>query len=108
MTRQEIFKKAHQLTKQTVQTGDNYAATFALCLKAVYKAMTYQAPKKIRYTHDGYTREHELLASTVAEEIARLQQENAELQASIDAGKPARRRLPTILCNQSIIAALQS
>jgi hypothetical protein len=108
MTKSELFTKAHALTRATVQTGDSYAATFGLCLKAVYRAMTYQAPKKIKYVHDGYTREHELLAATVAEEIARLQQENAELQASIDAGKPARRRLPTILCNQSIIAALQS
>ena len=108
MTKSELFTKAHALTRQTIQSGDDYRATFSLCLSAVYRAMTYQAPKKIQYIHDGCAREHELLVDTVAEEIARLQQENTELQASIDAGKPARRRLPTILCNQSIIAALQS
>lgn len=36
MTRQEIFKKAHRWTKLTIQAGDSYAATFALCLKALY------------------------------------------------------------------------
>lgn len=29
------FSKAHQLTKQVIQAGDNYAATFALCLKHI-------------------------------------------------------------------------
>lgn len=36
MTKQEIFTKAHTLTRATIQAGDSYAATFALCLKAVY------------------------------------------------------------------------
>ena len=30
------FAKAHAMTKQVIQAGDNYAATFALCLKQVY------------------------------------------------------------------------
>lgn len=35
MTKSEIFKQAHALTKSVIQAGDNYHATFALCLKAV-------------------------------------------------------------------------
>ncbi len=36
MTKSDLFKKAHALAKVTVKDGDNYQATFALCLKAVY------------------------------------------------------------------------
>ena len=36
MTKSELFKKAHALTKATIKAGDNYLATFALCLKAIY------------------------------------------------------------------------
>lgn len=30
------FAQAHKMTKEIIQAGDNYAATFALCLKRVY------------------------------------------------------------------------
>ena len=33
MNTSTIFKKAHALTKATVQAGDSYSATFAICLK---------------------------------------------------------------------------
>ena len=36
MNKSQLFKQAHALTKATVKAGDNYSATFALCLKAVY------------------------------------------------------------------------
>lgn len=36
MTNSQIFKQAHALAKSVIKTGDNYQATFALCLKAVY------------------------------------------------------------------------
>lgn len=36
MTNSQIFKQAHALAKATIKAGDNYQATFALCLKAVY------------------------------------------------------------------------
>ena len=36
MTKSQLFTKAHALTRQTVQTGDSYAATFAICLRIVY------------------------------------------------------------------------
>lgn len=31
------FAQAHKLTKEIIQPGDNYAATFALCLKHIAK-----------------------------------------------------------------------
>ena len=31
-----IFKKAHELTKNIIKKGDNYRATFRLCLSFVY------------------------------------------------------------------------
>lgn len=31
-----IFKKAHELTKKIIKAGDNYKATFRLCLTFVY------------------------------------------------------------------------
>ena len=31
-----IFKKAHKLTKEIIRKGDNYRATFKLCLSFVY------------------------------------------------------------------------
>ena len=36
MNTSTIFKKAHALTKATIQTGDSYSATFAICLKVIY------------------------------------------------------------------------
>lgn len=35
MTKSALFKQAHALAKATIKAGDNYQATFALCLKAV-------------------------------------------------------------------------
>lgn len=36
MNTSTIFKAAHALTKEAIQTGDSYSATFAICLKAIY------------------------------------------------------------------------
>lgn len=36
MTKQEIFKAAHAMTRATIQAGDSYAVTFAAALRAVY------------------------------------------------------------------------
>ena len=38
MTKSELFKAAHKLAKATIQAGDNYSATFAICLKLIIKA----------------------------------------------------------------------
>lgn len=35
MQQMNNFAKAHKLTKEVIQAGDNYAATFALCLKHI-------------------------------------------------------------------------
>ena len=34
-----IFKKAHELTKKIIKAGDNYKATFRLCLTFVYSQL---------------------------------------------------------------------
>lgn len=36
LSKSEIFKYAHQLTKQTMKVGDDYRATFAICLRTLY------------------------------------------------------------------------
>lgn len=38
MNKSNLFKKAHALTKATIKYGDNYAATFAICLKLIIAA----------------------------------------------------------------------
>lgn len=43
MNTSNIFKKAHALTKATIQTGDSYSATFAICLKVVYAESNQKA-----------------------------------------------------------------
>ena len=40
MTKSQLFKKAHALAKPTIKPGDNYLATFSLCLKAIYAEAT--------------------------------------------------------------------
>ncbi len=35
MNKSHLFQAAHNLTKKVIQTGDNYRATFALCLKDI-------------------------------------------------------------------------
>lgn len=36
MTKSEIFKAAHKLTKEIIKATDNYSATFGLCLTFIY------------------------------------------------------------------------
>lgn len=47
MTSSQLFKQAHAMTKQVIQTGDNYAATFGLCLKAIKAEQALQAVKTV-------------------------------------------------------------
>ena len=35
MNKSKLFKKAHNLTKKVIQTGDNYRVTFGACLKMI-------------------------------------------------------------------------
>lgn len=35
MTNSQLFKLAHAMTKQVIQTGDNYQVTFGQCLKVI-------------------------------------------------------------------------
>ena len=38
MNKSNLFKQAHALTKATIKAGDNYSATFAICLKLIIAA----------------------------------------------------------------------
>ena len=42
-----LFKQAHAMTRVTIQAGDDYRATFGLCLKAIKQDSAKQANKKI-------------------------------------------------------------
>lgn len=42
-----LFKQAHAMTRATIQAGDDYRATFGLCLKAIKQDSAKQADKKI-------------------------------------------------------------
>ena len=39
VTQKEIFKVAHEITRDTVRKGDSYSATFAAVLKEIYIAI---------------------------------------------------------------------
>jgi hypothetical protein len=51
------FAQAHKMTKEIIQAGDNYAATFALCLKHInQKAKTMQIkPEALQFIKTAIT-----------------------------------------------------
>lgn len=52
MNTSNIFKKAHELTKSAIQSGDSYQVTFSLALKMVYSKMS----KSLLVGHRPYQR----------------------------------------------------
>lgn len=42
-----VFKKAHEITKQIIKKGDSYKATFALALKFVYSQIKKEMNKLV-------------------------------------------------------------
>lgn len=64
MDTKTLFKQAHALTRATIQAGDDYRATFGLCLRAitndhrsrlashslntVYEAIGYESPLRAK------------------------------------------------------------
>lgn len=107
MTKSQIFTKAHALARQTVQPGDSYQATFAICLRIIYQEQAMNQVKIVSYRYNDNNYTHEFVGN-IDDAIAALENENAELQASIAAGKPARRRQPTIDHNTALIAVLRN
>lgn len=60
-----IFKKAHELTKKIIKTGDSYRATFKLCLSFVYSQLKKGVNKMISYvTSKGSKVSVELIEGT--------------------------------------------
>lgn len=47
MTKSELFKKAHQLTKAVIQAGDDYRITFGLAIKAILSETTKSIQEKL-------------------------------------------------------------
>lgn len=47
--KRNIFKKAHELTKKIIRKGDNYRATFRLCLSFVYSQVKGGVKDMIEY-----------------------------------------------------------
>ncbi|MCB1716803.1 MAG: hypothetical protein KDK05_16890 [Candidatus Competibacteraceae bacterium] len=43
ISKSELFKSAHRITRRTIQAGDDYRATFALCLKEAYRVWRERA-----------------------------------------------------------------
>lgn len=48
------FSKAHQLTKQVIQAGDNYAATFSLCLKHIIQTAKENAMNYVQHVIETF------------------------------------------------------
>lgn len=75
MTKSDIFKKAHALARATIKAGDNYQATFALCLKAIIadsktgvaKPAFVGTDKQVKWANDSYNRNFAIFADTIAE-----------------------------------------
>lgn len=49
MTNSQLFKQAHAMTKQVIKTGDNYQATFSLCLKAIKADIKQAAVNNVNF-----------------------------------------------------------
>ena len=61
MTKSQLFKAAHKLTKTIIQTGDSYSATFGLCLKHVItesKKAVKVAAKKVKSLYAFVTEDY--------------------------------------------------
>lgn len=54
MTNSQLFKQAHAMTKQVIQTGDNYAATFAACLKFIKNSNSKLVAITLEMTNKGF------------------------------------------------------
>lgn len=83
----EIFKKAHALAKATIKAGDNYQATFALCLKVVYADNQFTgSAKQIAWAKDIYAVKVKQIDQVIADVKARVAGVtlDAEEQAYID------------------------
>lgn len=61
-----IFKKAHELTKTIIKKGDNYRATFRLCLSFVYSQIKNGGNKMEYKTTNGASVKVELEGSKIS------------------------------------------
>ena len=78
MTNSQLFKQAHAMTKQVIQTGDSYQVTFALCLKVIKadqlkNAENLQADlRRAQYNSKGANNKGDKLSTLVNNEFAKM------------------------------------
>ena len=78
MKNSQLFKLAHAMTKQVIQTGDNYQITFGLCLKAIKadqlkNAENLQADlRRAQYNSKGANNKGTKLSTLINNEFAKM------------------------------------
>lgn len=95
MSKSYIFKKAHEGTKQILQEGDSYSATFAAVLKFIYGKLKEMKQKAKTLNHE------ETLAKYNEIKQKEKEQYEAERKAKLlKEGKEARKINKTLGLNQ--------
>jgi len=83
------FTQAHTMTKEIIQAGDNYAATFALCLKHIKGSIMTEAQKlAAQFIADAKARivELEAFKSTNPSGYVVITGEDVKMSLQFDAG----------------------
>lgn len=98
-----IFTQAHQTTKSIIKSGDNYRATFALVLKAIYRGFTMSKINNREEFFNASVEERKAWMNSLRKEIAGTEEQVAAVNATIDAfiedaatvlARQARRKKP--------------
>ena len=78
MTNSQLFKLAHAMTKQFIKTGDNYQATFGLCIKVIKEDQLKNADKlqadlrRAQYNSKGANNKGDKLSTLINNEFAKM------------------------------------
>lgn len=78
MTNSQTFKLAHAMTKQVIQSGDNYQATFGLCLKMIKADQLVNAANlkadlmRAQYNSKGANNKGDKLSVLINNEFAKM------------------------------------
>lgn len=78
MTNSQAFKLAHTMTKQVIQTGDNYQTTFGACLKLIKADQLVNAANlksdlmRAQYNSKGANNKGDKLSDLINNEFAKM------------------------------------
>ena len=78
MNNSQAFKLAHAMTKQVIQTGDNYATTFGACLKLIKADQLVNATNlksdlmRAQYNSKGANNKGDKLSDLINNEFAKM------------------------------------